>query len=378
MILGFDTLNVANTKALDPEKTLKDIGVTLTKKDLEDAGGKVKPDEPTYEEVTSLDDLNDLLSGDEPKVYAEITEDLTLTANKKIEIAADKEVHIKLDNTIKCTKTGFTVADGGKLTLSGEGTIQTSNKSTSGSMIEASGANAEVVIDGVTLDAFTLNGKDNNYAYGVYLKDDANCTFKSGTIKTAYGSCISTNNTTGGATVINIEGGELLSDGSYAIYLPSQATVNISNDAKVQGINARMGKFHISGNAEIIGTTLTEADYDNIGSNIATSGCIWLGDTIAVVAGTYTDDDGTECTFDIEGNAKVKSDFRSAIGIYEVDTKVAQDVTFNIANSSNITTTDAGFESVTVYDHNYIAEQAQAAGKTFDPVTQSNVVINAN
>lgn len=381
MILGFDTLNLPNTNALDPEKTLKDVGVTLTKQDLINAGGKVTPDEPepTYEEVESLEDLSNLISGEEAKIYAELKQELALAANDRIVIPAGKEVNLKINNKISCTKTGFHVENGGTLNLSGEGIIQTSNKSTSGAMIEAKGANAIVNVEGITLDAITANGKStSNQAYGIYAMDDASINFKSGIIKCAYGSCISTNNTTGGATVINVEGGELLCEGSYAIYLPSQATVNITNDAKVQGINARMGKFHISGNAEIIGTTLTEADYDNIGNNIATSGCIWLGDTIAVVAGTYEDEDGTECIFDIEGNAKVESNFRSAIGIYEVDTKVAQDVTFNIANSSNITTTDSEFENITVYDHNYIAEQAQAAGKTFTPVTQSNVVIKAN
>ena len=378
MILGFDTLDVANTKALDPETTLKDIGVTLTKQDIIDAGGKVDDDDPVYEEVTSLEDLNDLLSSDEPKIYAEIKSDISLDGNSKIDIAADKEVHIKLDSTINCAKVGFDVADGGKLVISGEGTIVTSNKTTSGSMIQANGSRAEVIVDGITLDAITVNGKSNNYAYGIYLLNDASLTFKSGIIKTAYGSCISTNNNTGGAIVINIEGGELLSDGSYAIYLPSQATVNIKNDAKVQGINARMGKFNIGDNVEIIPTTITEADYDNIGKEFATSGCVWLGDTIAVMAGTYTDADGTECIFNIKDNAKVTSDFRAAIGIYEVDTNEAQNVTFNIDNVTNITTTSTGFEAIEVYNHDYIAEQAQAAGKTYTPVVQSEVVLNIN
>ena len=375
MILGYDTLNLPNTDALDPEKTLKDIGVTLTKQDLIDAGGKVEPDQP-YEEVDSIEDLSNLINGDEPKVYAEIKQDLALAANEKIDVPAGKEVNIKLDSTLSCAKVGFDVADGGTLTLSGEGTIKTSNKSTSGAMVQADGANAVVNIEGITLDAITVNGKANNYAYGIYLLNDASVNFKSGTVKCAYGSCISTNNTTGGATVINVEGGELLCDGSYAIYLPSQATVNIKGNAKVQGINARMGKFNIEENAQILPTTITEADYDNIGSNFSTSGCVWLGDTIAVMAGTYTDVDGTECIFDIKDNATVTSNFRSAIGIYEVDTKEAQVVTFNVANAANVTTTAQGFENITVYNHDYIAEQAQAAGKTYEPTVQSDVTVN--
>lgn len=43
-VFEYDTLNLPGTKALDPEKTLKDIGVTLTKEDIIEAGGQVVPD----------------------------------------------------------------------------------------------------------------------------------------------------------------------------------------------------------------------------------------------------------------------------------------------------------------------------------------------
>ena len=375
MILGFDTLDTAGIKALDPEITLKDIGVTLTKQDLVDAGGKVEPGEP-YEEVTSLEDLEELLSGDEPKIYAEIKQDMALTAQDRIVVGANKEVHIKLDNQIDCAKSGFVVEDGGTLILSGEGIVQTSNNSTTGAMIEAKGANAKVIVDGVTLDAITVNGKANNYAYGIYLQNDAEIEFKSGLVKTAYGSCISTNNTTGSAK-ITISGGELYSDGSYALYIPSQCDVEIKNDAIVQGINARMGNFTIKDNVQIIGTTLTEEDYDNIGKEFATSGCVWLGDTIAVMAGTYTDAHGTNCSFNILDNATVESSFRAAVGIYEVDTKESQNIEIT-AKESALSTSDAEFQAVMVYDHEYITEQAQAAGKTYEPIAQSVVELNIN
>lgn len=38
-VFEYDTLNLPGTAALDPEKTLKDIGVTLTSEDIVDAGG---------------------------------------------------------------------------------------------------------------------------------------------------------------------------------------------------------------------------------------------------------------------------------------------------------------------------------------------------
>jgi hypothetical protein len=43
-VFEYDTLNLPGTAALDPEKTLKDIGVTLTKEDIIEAGGQVVSD----------------------------------------------------------------------------------------------------------------------------------------------------------------------------------------------------------------------------------------------------------------------------------------------------------------------------------------------
>ena len=40
-VFEYDTLDLPGTAALDPETTLKDIGVTLTKQDIIDAGGQV-------------------------------------------------------------------------------------------------------------------------------------------------------------------------------------------------------------------------------------------------------------------------------------------------------------------------------------------------
>lgn len=365
MILSYETEN--SPSILDNIITLGDIGVKLTKADLEKAGFVVK-------KIESLDDFTDLLSGDDPLVYAKVTVPLSLTAQNRITIPAGKTAVVEVNETISCKKSGFVVEDGGTLILSGTGTIETTNKSTSGAMIEASGKDAKVIVEGVTLDA-TIAGKANNYGYGIYLLEDASLDFKSGTIKTAYGSCISTNNTTGGATQVNIYGGELYSDGSYAIYCPSQVTFNITG-GKVQGINARMGIFNISDNAEIIGTTITDADKDDIGDNFNTSGCVWLGDTIAVMAGTYTDEDGTDCVITIAGDATVRSSFRSAIGIYEVDTKAAQNIVVNIATPTNVSTTAEGFSDVEIYDHEYIHAAAEAKGKNYNPTVQSDVVVN--
>lgn len=327
-----------------------------------------------FKPVKSLAAINDLLAGEEAEVIAEITAPLTLTEEEAITVPAGKKLTVKLDTDMTVAQVGFNVQDGGQLTLCGNGIIKSTNKTTNGAPVQVIGKTAMVTIDGVTIDCISENGKEGNSCHAIHVSEDASVTIKSGTIKTAYGSCISTNNLLGGNTAINILGGELLCDGSYAIYMAAQGELNIKG-GKVQGINARMGHINISGNAEIIPTTITAEGYDNIGKHFNTSGCVWLGDTIAVMAGTYADVDGTDAIINITENAKVKSDFRAAIGVYSVDTKEAQNVTINIENKDNVTTTDAAFEAVKVYGHDYITTEAQAAGKTYTPVAESVIAI---
>lgn len=329
---------------------------------------------PKYEEAATIEDIANILEGDEPEVRIEITQPLSIAQGAPIVIPAGKKATIKLDEDVTVAQTGFAVADGAELVLQGDATINSTNKSTVGAIIEADGPNAVVTVDGPTLDLITNSGKNGNYAFAIYLLNDASLNFKSGVVKTAYGSCISTNNTTGGNTLISITGGELYSDGSYAIYLAAQGICNISG-GKVQGVNARMGHVNIFGDAEIIPTTITADSYDNIGVEFRTSGCVWLGDTVAVMAGTYSDEAGTDCVVSVSGNATVKSDFRSAIGIYCVDTLEAQNVKVKVATAENVTTTDADFDAIKVYDHAYIEAEATAHGKTYTPVADSTVVI---
>lgn len=327
-----------------------------------------------YQEAASIEDIANILAGEDEKVLIEIKEALSIAKGAPIVIPAGKKATIKIDNTVTVAETGFEVADGAELILKGEGTVKSTNKSTKGAIVAADGKDAKVTIDGVTLDCISETGKADNYAFACYLLNDASLDMKSGVIKTAYGSCISTNNTTGGNTLINISGGELYSDGSYAIYLAAQGVCNIKG-GKVQGINARMGHINISGDAEIIPTTITADSYDNIGVEFKTSGCVWLGDTIAVMAGTYSDDEGTDCVINVKGNATVKSDFRAAIGVYCVDLKEAQNVKVMVADKEKVTTTDAEFEAIKVYDHAYIEAEATAHGKTYTPVAESTVTV---
>ena len=331
-----------------------------------------------YEEVRTLSGVTAALAnaGTDP-VAVRIVDDIDLTTGttKSIAIPAGVDATILVDQGVKITAedNAFTVADGASLTLNGRGTVEVTTKKTRGAITVEPGG--ELTIDGVTIDA-TVSGKSGNYAYGVYVKNTSTINFVSGCIKTAYGSAISTNNTTGGST-INISGGELYSDGSYAIYNAAQGTINITGGV-VQGINARMGTINVSGDAQIIATTIDASSYDDIGSNFATSGCIWFGDTIALVSGSYSDPNGIGITLNVRDNAVIDSEFRAAIGIYTVDTKEAADVLINVENGANVTTSDVDYDAIRVYDHDYITAAATAAGKTYNATVDSTVQITVD
>lgn len=297
----------------------------------------------------------DITSGDIKQFV--VSRDVTITLNEGVEI---KGVSGIINQTI------------GTLTLNGKGTIATTTKYTNAAVYTADGGSV-LNIDGITIDTIKYGGNDANYCYGVYAKNGAEVNFNSGKIIVSQGSALSTNNTTGGAT-FNITGGELLADRAYAIYFPAQGIINISGGT-VQGVQMRMGQLFVSGDAKIIATTITAESCDEIGANITTSGCIWLGDTICVLSGTYSDPKGTNTEITITGDATVtSSDFKPAIGAYLLDTKQADEVTIGIAHPENITNANPGTQAVKIYGHAEIAEAAAAAGKPFTPVAEETAV----
>lgn len=385
-VLGVNALEdrVSNIEDILPTKVnhsdMHAITMAEVEAILDDAYDYTKPyiDGKDAETPAAVQDIFDALvaeGGDHAIVNLTKSMDLSDPANKII-IPAGVDAEINLLNDVVITadsSNAFVVNDGSSLTLNGRGTIVKTGKNSSGAIQVENGG--ELIIDGPTIDC-TTQGAANNFAYGIYAKNNSVVTFKSGKIKTAFGCCIGTNNTVGGST-INILGGEMYCDGSYAIYNAAQGTINIFG-GKIQGINARMGTINITGDAEIIPTTITAESYDDIGTNIATSGCIWFGDTIALIVGTYSDPNGVDAVLNIGESVKVDSNFRSAIGVYCVDTKEAANVTVNVANGDNVKTTDVSADAIKVYDHAYIAAAATAAGKTFNPIVASTVTVTVD
>jgi hypothetical protein len=157
----------------------------------------------------------------------------------------------------------------GSLTFKGTGTIATTT-SNSNAAIYTSNTGTVLNIDGITIDTNKYATTKPNWCYGIYAKNGTEVNVNSGTIKTDGCSAISTNNTTGGAT-FNVTGGNLLSESGYAIYFPAQGIINISGGT-VQGIQMRMGKLYISGDAQIIATGINAENCDDIGANTTASG----------------------------------------------------------------------------------------------------------
>ena len=329
-------------------------------------------DKATVAEVTTA--IADAVAAGETEVNIRVTQNLNMNegGKKTIEVPSGVTLEVNIDDVqIACTDNAFKVNSGATLKLVGDGTIVTTTKAAKAAITAENGST--VIIDGITIDG-TTQGTNENWVYGVYAKNSSRVEFKSGVIKVAGASCISTNNTTGGSDII-VTGGELYSEGGYAIYCPAQGTVDITN-AIVQGVHARMGTINIGTGARIIPPAIDASNAAPVGSNINTSGSIELGDAIVLIAGSYSDPNGIDIELNITDDATVESNFRAAIGVYMFDTKAAANVAINVADGDNVATTDAGFDAIKVYDHAYLEAEATAAGKTYSPVATSTVTLN--
>jgi len=316
------------------------------------------------------------IAAGETEVAVKVSEDIDLTESeiKTITVPAGVTLEVNIDEAeILCTDNAFNVSNGGTLKLVGDGTIVATTKAARGAITVNGGGT--LIIDGITIDG-TTQGTEENYVYGVYAKNHSRIEFKSGVINVAGASCISTNNTTGGSDIV-VTGGELYSDGCYAIYNPAQGTVSVSN-ATVQGIHARMGTINLGPGAKIIPPTINAENAVDIGANINTSGSVELGDAVVLIAGSYSDPNGIDIELNVDADATIESNFRSAIGVYMLDTKAAANVDITVANGKNVVTADPGFDAIKVYDHDYIIAAATAAGKAYNPVATSNVTVTVD
>lgn len=331
-----------------------------------------------YTEVSSVTDAQAAItaaaSSDNKTVAIKIPSNTTIGANESISIPAGVTAEVNIPAGVELNSSDspvFDVADGATLNITGDGTF--TNTATSNKSAIQAGAGSTVNIDGCN---FNATGRGSI----VYAKDDATVNISGGKFKVGSAQCVGVNNLTGGAN-INITGGEFYSTNGYALYLPAFCNTKITG-GKIQGINIRMGNLTIGGDAKIIPTVFTKDNHDEIGVELNTSGCIWYGDTIAVDSGQYTDKTsgkiGVDTNITIQDDATVEAKYRAAIGIYEHDLQADAKVTVNVENGANVTTTDADYSAIKVYDHDYIKSSATAAGKEYDPKFQTTVEVTVD
>ena len=135
---------------------------------------------------------------------------------------------------------------------------------------------------GIQADTVTLNVSDSYIAadYGIYPLNGASVTVSGGEIL-GHVAAISTNNTTGEATITVTDGAYLWSDNDFVVlYLPSQRSLTIDGGATVKGytpVQVRMGTITIR-EATLISTATENAEIEYY-SDINTDGSVLQLDT---------------------------------------------------------------------------------------------------
>lgn len=210
----------------------------------------------------------------------------------------------------------------------------------------------------------------DHIAYGVYLKgnkstDHENMTtlnFESGSITTRDCSCVATNGMDEPGSQINIKGGKLLNENSYAIYMPASGEMNISG-GEVQAINMRRGTLNISG-GKISKVNYTKEEADKIWDYITYAGLIWLGDTVAILSGSngYIKEEGEEIIIRKTGGSVEKSfGTDEPFTVYCLDTS-----TFNQV---------VKFEGVAREDIKIVTHEDIIEHKSYTPKSQTTVIL---
>ena len=95
----------------------------------------------------------------------------------------------------------------------------------------------------------------NNGQFGVALNDGADFTMTGGKIEAGWYAIAGNGNNSTQNSVIEIQGGELISTSDYAIYLPQSGTTNITGgtvNGAAGAVSIRRGTLNISGNAVLL------------------------------------------------------------------------------------------------------------------------------
>lgn len=289
----------------------------------------------------------------------------TLMVNEGQELTIDLNGH-----NIDCQAYAFYV-NGGTLNITGDGAIVPHIKNAAyPAVMVASGGVCNMengVID--TTKVELPEETDYNWLYGVVCSGDGvfNMTGGKMIIGDAAGISITNGTASGVGAQFNIGGDAVIkSVDCTAIYLADNKSVDISGNAKIEGgILLRLGELTVRENASVVSH---EANYEcyPLGKLVTESGCESHTGAILAITGIYKSDLGNDLNIVIKDNATVKSLTGNGIDFATVNTKYDQNVTLNIENSKKISYKQNLWN---IFDHDTLAEMAQAQGKTLAPET---------
>ncbi|MCD7774726.1 MAG: hypothetical protein LUH40_03985 [Clostridiales bacterium] len=291
----------------------------------------------------------------------------TVVLLQDIEVATGYIV-VSADDVITLDLYGNTIAGSlyvyGDLTLEdsiGTGSIETTTKC----FAYVNGADAVITFNGGTYTSTEY--------YGVYLMYGATVVVNDGTLTACY-PVLSGNNTTGEANYY-INGGTLTTENGPAIYMTNQTELVVTGGTINGGISVRMGQITVTGGTIIA----TNGDTSDMSSYYSYSGCVFVPDAIAVMAGTYSSANetyGNSLNITITGGEIIcENGVGSAVAIYDLG-KVEQEasveitggtLTTNAADRSAyqvVTLEDLGVEN-SAYGANSGAVETAISGGTF-------------
>lgn len=191
--------------------------------------------------------------------------------------------------------------------------------------ITTTGTKAAIMVKNkMTLESGNI--KANGHAVAA---NGGNVTVNGGTITAGY--CALSGNNTLGTMVFNVNGGNLISTGDIAVYMPGPISFTMTDGNVVGGLQFRMGDVNISGGK----VQATQGVLDDLTVRYKSSGSVNYPDAISVISGVYTSSNGSNLLkLNITGGTfETTRENGHAVAIYDYG-KVAQEKNINISGGT--------------------------------------------
>ena len=204
-------------------------------------------------------------SGDTVKVLSN-----TDISGSKVVVSANKSLTLDLNGKEVQAVNNGNIFVSGKLTIcdtsdGAQGTIRATQKyggSNTGGIVVASGEDALLTMESGNIVASGFEDPKNNGQFGVMVQGGGDFTMTGGKIEAGWYAAAGNGNDETTNSVINIQGGELISTADYALYLPQSGTTTISGGTirgAAGGISIQRGTLTIDNDNALI-TSLGTGD----------------------------------------------------------------------------------------------------------------------